>query len=189
MTDERKISLCFTNYNRDETLLDAFEKVYDDERISEIIVSDDHSEKEYYETLQTYFEYFPKVKMFRNEINLDCYKNKRQAVELASNDWVCLWDSDNIFGKDYIDKLYEKPEWKANTIYTPSFAAPHFDFRPYDNLIITKENVSQYIDKPLFETCLNAANYFVNRDQYLDVWDGSIDPVTSDSIYMCYNRN
>ena len=30
-------------------------------------------------------------------------------------------------------------------------------------------------------------NYFVNRDEYLRVWDGSIDPVTSDSLYQNYN--
>jgi hypothetical protein len=34
---------------------------------------------------------------------------------------------------------------------------------------------------------LNAMNYFVHRDEYLRVWDGSIDPVTSDSLFQNYN--
>ena len=33
---------------------------------------------------------------------------------------------------------------------------------------------------------LNAMNFFINRDEYLKVWDGSINPVTSDSIYFNY---
>jgi hypothetical protein len=31
---------------------------------------------------------------------------------------------------------------------------------------------------------LNAANYFVNRHEYLKLFNPDIDPVTSDSIYM-----
>jgi len=30
-------------------------------------------------------------------------------------------------------------------------------------------------------------NYFVNRTQYLRVWDGSVNPYTADSLYQNYN--
>jgi glycosyltransferase involved in cell wall biosynthesis len=139
-----------------------------------------------YELLQKYFVTLPKVKHFRNDYNQDCYRNKKTAIELATNKWCCLWDSDNVFNIDYLDRIFER-EWDNNTIYTPGFAAPHFDFRRYEGLIITKENVSAYIDLPMFETMLNANNFFVNREEYLKAWDGSVDPVTSDSIFMCYN--
>jgi len=182
--NQRKISIAIPNYNRVDLLLAAFEKVYDDERISEIIVSDDHSDKEVYYELEKLFKHLPKVKMFRNEVNLDCYRNKRQAVELTTNEWCILFDSDNVMDKSYLDGVYEY-EWKDDTIYTPSFASPHFNFKKYEGLLITKNNIPQYIEKPLFETMLNANNFFVNRNGYLKVWDGSIDPVTSDSIYFC----
>jgi len=96
-------------------------------------------------------------------------------------------DSDNGIGKDYIDKIYEIPEWDIDTIYTPSFAMPKFDFRAYEGLTITKESVADYIDKPMFEVMLNAANYFVHPFMYLEVFDDTINPVTSDSIFQCYN--
>jgi len=34
---------------------------------------------------------------------------------------------------------------------------------------------------------LNAMNYFVNKEKYIEVWDGSINPHSSDSIFQNYN--
>lgn len=186
-TDGRKISICYTTYNRVEELMDSMEKVYDDERIDEIVVSDDFSELEHYEMLKQYFEYMPKVRLHRNEKNMDCYKNKKVAVSLAKNDWLCLWDSDNDFGVDYLDAIFSIPKWEDDIVYTPSFAKPAFDFRQYDNVVLSKENVSKYIDLPMLEVCLNACNYFVNKNSYINVFDDNADPVTSDSIFQCYN--
>jgi glycosyltransferase involved in cell wall biosynthesis len=50
----RKISLCLTNYNRKELLMESFAHVLNDERISEIIISDDHSDEDIY--IQYYFK-------------------------------------------------------------------------------------------------------------------------------------
>lgn len=182
----RKISLAIPNYNRTDMIIEAFEKVYDDERISEIVISDDCSDIHTYYKLVELFKEFPKVRMYRNQENLDCYKNKMKAVGLSFNEWVILLDSDNIISPNYLYEIYSIPVWDRNTIYTPSFAAPNFDFRNFEGIEITKHNVSAYLDQPLFETMLNAANYFVNRDEYLKAWDDSVDPVTSDSIYMAY---
>jgi hypothetical protein len=75
-----------------------------------------------------------------------------------------------------------------NRILNPSFAKPHFDFRMHQCTLIDKSNVHEYyMHSGSFQTMLNAMNYFVNRDEYLRVWDGSIDPVTSDSLYQNYN--
>lgn len=186
MTDSRQISLCIPNYNRVDFLLEAFEKVYYDQRISEIIVSDDHSDKEIYDQLEKLFIHFPKVKMFRNEINVDCHRNKKISIELAVNKWVIIFDSDNILYPDYLDRVFDQ-QWEEDIIITPSFASPLFDFRQYEGLLITKNNIAEWIDKPMFETMCNAANYFVNREEYLKVWDGGIDPVTSDSIFQFHN--
>lgn len=182
----RNISVCYTNYNRVELLLDSFENIYDVDEITEIVVSDDHSEKDNFELLEKYFEHFPKVKHFRNDINLDCYFNKHRAIKLASNDWCCLWDSDNTFGFDYINRLFQIQGWDENTAYLPSFAAPHFDYRRFEGLEITKENVANYINDPTCSTMLNTMNYFVNRNFYMKCWDGDFNPYNCDSIYMNY---
>jgi glycosyltransferase involved in cell wall biosynthesis len=185
------ISLCITTYNRTDLLYESFRQVLNDDRISEIVIVDDHSEESIWQTIFWQYNGVPKVKLYRNEKNLDCYRNKREAVSKASNEWVIVWDSDNVMTKEYIDKIYEQKEgpytWSEDTIYNPSFAKPHFDFRRFQLETYDMGTVQFYIQYPEFQTMLNAMNYFVNRDEYLRVWDGSVDPVTSDSIYQNYN--
>ncbi len=181
-----KISLCLTNYNRFELLMESFKYVLDDERISEIVISDDCSDLKIYNQVAEAVKDMPKVRLFRNINNKDCYQNKMVAVSLATNEWVLLGDSDNIFMQDYLNEIY-KYEWHPQTLFAPSQANPEFDYSAYSGVTVTKENVSHFMDMPMFPTLLNTMNYFVNKHEYLRVWDGSIDPVTSDSIFQNYN--
>jgi len=187
------ISLCVTNFNREHLLFEAIEQVLDDDRVSEIIISDDCSEYALYLRVVDHYKPYPKVKVSRNDTNMDCFRNKRKAVSLASNEWVIVWDSDNVMTKSYIDAIWYAignnngvPVWFSSTILQPVFARPHFDFRMYGGTLIGKHNVRTYLAADKFTTALNAMNYFVNRDEYLRVWDGSVDPVTSDSIWQNY---
>lgn len=164
----------------------AFQDVHDDERIEQVTIADDASLPEYFNELKNLCSDYPKVKLIGDDENLDCYKNKCRAMIYSDTLWNILLDSDNKIDESYLDRLFEISEWDENTIYTPSFAKPNFNFTPYEGLTISKENVAEYIDKPLFQTMLNASNFFINKETYLRVWDGSIDPVTSDSIYFCY---
>lgn len=181
------ISLAIPTFNRNDVLFESFKEVYDDPRISSITIVDDASEIEIFEQVRQRSFGLPKIKLHRNLQNRDCYRNKYTALSLSDNDWNILLDSDNRIDKDYLDKIFAHQNlWDKNYILTPSFASPHFDFRKYEGLLVSKENVAEYIDKPMFETMLNAANFFVNKNEYTKVWDGEIDPVTSDSIYFCY---
>jgi glycosyltransferase involved in cell wall biosynthesis len=186
MKSQRTVSICIPTWERPKQTIESFANVYEDERISEIIIVDDASSEESFDKLKQTTDHLPKVKLFRNETNLDCYRNKKRTVELADSDYVILFDSDNGLRTDYLDRVFSL-EWDSRTIFTPSFAQPHFDFTAYEGLTLSKHNVSDYIYKPMLETMLNAANYFVNKNEYLRVWDGGTDPVTSDSIFQCYN--
>lgn len=185
MQDDRTISICIPSWNRSEMTIESFYDVYNDERVSEVVIVDDASDLDIYEDLKSMTDCLPKVKLFRNDINLDCYKNKRRALELATNEWCILLDSDNRIDKKYIDTIFEH-DWYKNIIFTPCFAMPTFDFREYSCLQVTHRDVADYVDRPMFETMLNACNYFVNRFEYICSWDGSVDPVTSDSIFFAY---
>lgn len=183
------ISLCLTTYNRTDLLFRSFADLVDDERVSEIIIVDDHSDEKVYEEIKAHCKEIKKVGLFRNSHNLDCYRNKRQAVKKATSDWVIIGDSDNIFTRRYVDRLEDV--WiggpKHDVIYQPEFARPHFDFTPYAGVTVNRNNVASYMGDATFQTALNAMNYFVNREEYLRVWDGTVDPVTSDSIFQNYN--
>lgn len=191
--DNRTISIAIPTYNRYQMTIEAFAQVLDDPRVSEIVIVDDCSTDGSYKQLQAAAEninlyHTCNVKLYQNDANQDCYWNKRIAVEHCTNDWCILLDSDNIIDTIYLEKLFAIPEWKVDTIYTPSFAKPAFDFRAFAGVTIHKNNVAQLMTQfPNMEVCLNAANYFVNREEYLLCFDGTKDPCTSDSIFMCYN--
>lgn len=183
MVEQRQISICVPSWQRAAMTIESFYEVYRDERVAEVIVVDDCSELEVYEDLKSMTDALPKVKLYRNIFNRDCYFNKYTAVSYATHDWVVLLDSDNIIDQSYIDRIFELT-WDENRIYTPSFAKPHFNFTAYEGVTLSKSNIAEYIDKPMLETCLNACNYFVNKKKYCETFTSEIDPVTSDSIFM-----
>jgi len=179
------LSILIPTYNRADMTYECISSICEHDDL-EIVIVDDCSNIEIYEQVKERASKNHKIKLFRNETNLDCYFNKHKSVQLCSNDNVCLWDSDNVFGFDYLFHLFQLMKWEEDTAYLPSFAAPHFDYRKYEGLEITRENVHKYMDDPTFTCMLNTHNHFVNRKFYLKCWDGNTNPHTSDSIYMNY---
>lgn len=206
----REITLAITHFNRFGYLRECIpQAILEDPRVSEIVVCDDASTDGSYEKIQYYFHQHEKVKFYQNERNLDCYRNKAKAVEHSTNEWVVLFDSDNIFSPRYLNTLFAIPTWEPDLLYCPDFAEPCFNYTQFAGAIISKDNVSRYmgreINKPFvrngrivrppsletqhsnFRCALNTANYFFHRDDYLAVWDGKVDPHTSDTIYHAFN--
>lgn len=179
------LSVCIPVYRRTDLLFEAIQQVMNDDRIGEFVIVDDASPAHIYAELEGFFKGNLKVKLYRNENNLDCYRNKMEAVSKASHEYVLLIDSDNVLSTEYIDVIYAQ-HWSPERILQPSFARPHFDFRKYNSLLAHRKNVAKYAHDSTFTTMLNACNFFVNRDMYLDVWNDKVDPVTSDSIYFNY---
>jgi glycosyltransferase involved in cell wall biosynthesis len=124
MPDTRKISVCIPVFNRYELLLQSYNCVLDDDRVDEIIIVDDASDRDIFDKVCEAVQDEPKIRLFRNEENIDCYRNKQKAVSLASNPFCVLLDSDNIIDRDYLDKLYEFDEWESGMIYAPDYARP-----------------------------------------------------------------
>jgi glycosyltransferase involved in cell wall biosynthesis len=187
MSEKPPITLAVPTHNRFALVLECVGSVIDDPRVGEIVLSDDCSTDGSYEALLHHFKDHPKVKLYRNKSNVDCYFNKRQAVELASSPWLILFDDDNVIKSDYLNVLFALPSWDADTVYCPEWAQPHFDYRKFAGVTVDKHSVHRYMHSPPFRTALNTCNYFVNRQSYLDVWDGSKNPHTADSIYQAHN--
>lgn len=182
----RKISVCIPSYNRYELLIESFINILFDERVEEIIITDDCSDEAIYKKVEEFISSFPKIKMFRNPENYDCYKNKYTSLTYAKNKHCVLFDSDNILTKEYIDKLYQIENWGNYAAMLPSFATPHFDYRKYKGHQLSRSNISQFVNDPTLTTCLNTANCLVDREFYIQCWDGATNPHTADSIYMNY---
>jgi glycosyltransferase involved in cell wall biosynthesis len=180
-----KISICIPTYKRTDLLFESFQQVINDERVGEIVIVDDASPAHIYAEIEGFCGSNPKIKLYRNERNLDCYRNKMESVAKASHEYVILFDSDNVLTTKYIDVIYSQ-HWSPERILQPTFAKPHFDFRKYNGLLLNRKNVAKYAHDSTFTTALNAMNFFVCRDMYLDAWNDKVDPVTSDSIYFNY---
>jgi len=181
------VTLAITTYNRDHMTHGSFKWVRDDPRISEIVIVDDCSDVHIYESLQRMVAGFKKVKLYRNPRNLGCYHNKRKAVGLSTNEYVILLDSDNVLRTDYLDALPDSEMWTPTTLYAPSFAKPHFDYRVFSGKTIYNHNIKEFIGQKNFDCMINTCNFFVNRREYLKVFDSEkIEPWTADTLYFNY---
>jgi glycosyltransferase involved in cell wall biosynthesis len=180
----RKISLCVPTWNRFEFTTKCFEQVLNDERVQEVIICDDNSTDGSYERLEEFYKDNDKVFVYQNKERLKVHGNKMMSIKHALCDWCILFDSDNIITKGYIDKIYSLL-WDSDTLYQPSFAMPHFDYR---NLVgvYDKSNTKHNVHRPLFECMLNTQNFFINRDEYLKAWEDKSEINGADSIYFNY---
>ena len=199
--DKRRISLCITSYNRVEETIRSFRDVLNDERIGEIVIVDDHSNLELFERLNDKVEELnnqvlittidngkeiPRIRLSRNEKNLGVYLNKYRSVELAEYPYCIIFDSDNIIGKDYVDKLFQYAIWDSNCIYAPDYAMPVFDYQQFAGKIVDKFNVKDFTKLKMFDCWINTMNYFVNKKAFLSVKQGEVLPDAADSMYINY---
>lgn len=181
------VSLAITHFNRFEMIKECFAQVLRDQRVGEVVISDDSSNDGSYEKLWDTFGSNPKVRLYQNPQNVDCYWNKYLAVRRAVNDWVILFDSDNVITPAYLDALYKIPQWDPQVFYCPEFAEPHFDYTAFSGKVVDRKNVAEMIGKPKFDCAINTANYLVPRKGYLSVWNSQIEPHTADTLYMAYS--
>lgn len=181
-----QITLAITHYNRFDMLCESFAQVADDPRINEIVISDDASDDGSWGQICDRFALHSKVHAYQNPTNLDCYRNKAQAVRRSRHPWVLLFDSDNVLTPEYLDALFAVAPWDRRQAYLPTFAAPTFDYRSFAGVTVDRSTVAQYVRRGNFTTALNTANHFFARDEYLRVWDSAVSPGTADSIYMNY---
>lgn len=182
------LTLAITTYNRPVMTMKSFSQMIDDERILEILIVDDSSTEENYKILIDLGLQLSsnKIRILRNKENKGCYHNKREAITQSKNEWVILFDSDNIIDKFYLDAL-EKYKLNEDTIYAPDFARPHFDYTAFSNILIDRSNVSSLMNRKGFDCLVNTCNYVVNKSEYLKVWKNHKEPWTADTLFHNYN--
>lgn len=202
-----KLSIAITSYNRYEMTVESFAQVIDDPRIDDIVLLDDASTDGSFEKLRDHFKGNEKVRVIRQAQNRGMSKNKHDAIALAKNRWVIIFDSDNIIGPDYLDAFAkytgyfegEPFEYAHNHIFCPDFAKPQFNYREYNmggggsnhiyrSGIYAKAESKIEIKHDDFNCLMNTANYIVNRDFYLKVYQFNSDHIASDTIWHNYNH-
>ena len=176
-------SLALTTYNRPEMTIEAFDQVINDPRISEVVIVDDCSKdlnQSILETKISNHKYREKVITTYNEKNMGMMVNKQRAIKYSQNDWVIIFDSDNIIDKSYLNAIPEK--LNPEVIYCPSFAKPHFDYRKFSGWLVGPEEAKKMVKDNMGNACLNTCNYLVHRETYLSVWENDPEVKGTDTI-------
>lgn len=179
------ISLCMTNYERYDLLMQSFERVLDDPRIGEIVISDDCSSEDTYKSIEVACKKYTKIKLFRNDTNVGMSLNKKMAIERATNEDCILFDSDNILTKDYLNALCQSHRY-PNVISVPESGGDRLDYSQFSKWYVSKENINWFLAHPRAEMLLNTCNYFVNRTRYLQVYEYNPEIKASDTIWFNY---
>lgn len=194
------ISLAITTYDRSGFVIESFINVLNNPFINEIVIVDDCSDISIYNNLKTIIDNLnnPKIKLYRNETNLDVFLNKRRSVELCTNDWVIQFDSDNILGEDYINiirglgRLEEDMLYCPETLYDIYNTKVQWTYSEFNHLIFDKSNIRTYVRDVNFETNMNTGNNFFNRNTFLEATkESNIDePIADisagDGMYIYY---
>lgn len=183
-----KLTLAITVYNRYELLLESFAQVIDDPRIDEILIMDDASKDEYWNKIKELPKFNDKIKVVRQLENRGMSVNKRDAIFNSKNEWVILFDSDNVIGKDYLDAIdkHSLTDHQSNIIFCPDFAKPNFDYRKYKDEFLGAKSIMGFMCQTEMSCFLNTCNYVVNRDRYLTVWEENKEVKSSDTIWFNY---
>lgn len=183
------ISLAITTYNRYDLTIKSCSQVLDDPRIDDIVILDDCSTDGSFEKLVEYFKPWPKVKVMQQLKNRGMQQNKADAIAFAKNERVIILDSDNVIDSGYVRAVWTKP-WTKEVIICPAFARPNFDFRLIAGLTINIHNISELLrgkngDK--VNMLLNCCNYFVDREEYLRVYQFNPEMKATDTAWFAYN--
>lgn len=183
-----KLSLAITTYMRYDLTIQSFAKVIDDERIDDIVLLDDASPDNSYERLRDYFAGNDKVTVRRQIANRGMSLNKAHAIALCKNDWVIIFDSDNVLEKSYIDALEAVGEFNEDTLYLPVGALPNFPYAKYSGQTIDRNNIKDCMGDPMFRCSLNTCNCLVNKDFYRRVFKEDETIGCADTINHCFNH-
>lgn len=180
-----KLSLAITTYLRYQLTIDSFAQVIDDPRIDDIVLLDDCSPDMSFQKLTAYFKGHKKVRVIRQAFNRGMQRNKFDAVAHSKNDWVILFDSDNVLKKGYLDAL-EKQELHDNIIYMPDYARPQFDYRKFAGKLFDKSNAHFLVNDTMGNCLLNTCNYTVHRATYMEVFSENPEIKGSDTLWFNY---
>jgi len=169
-----KISLCIPTYRRFDIFLSVNLPLYlTNPYIDEIVISDEDGEDA--QKIILHFPNEPKIKLYMNEKILGAFANKNRVVSLASNEWICLMDSDNYAPPSYFEAWMKYGEINGvsiKTIYMPMCSTPqpnHHGFNYYDqrNIQFDREHILENnVDR--ISGLLNTGNYIFYKQNYLE---------------------
>ena len=159
-----KYSLCIPTMRRWAFLETYIPQYLENPFIDEIVLVDETGED--FIEISAKYSSEPKIRVYQNEKRLGPFLNKVKCMKCAKNNWICLVDSDNFVDVEYFKRITELSPLEEDTVYSPSFAAPTFDFRNFNGLLLTKESIAEIYKTDVYlrlEMLLNTGNYVLSK--------------------------
>jgi glycosyltransferase involved in cell wall biosynthesis len=120
-----KVSVCILSYNRPDTLERTLKSVLiQDVAEMEVIISDDCSQEIFWPRIKSLETLDPRVRVFRNDVNLGCFPNLNHCLDLAQGEWILVSSDDDVMLPGMLSKEVEfvsqYPE--VGFVYTDGYA-------------------------------------------------------------------
>jgi glycosyltransferase involved in cell wall biosynthesis len=160
------LSLCIATMRRWSFLKDSIPEYLKNPYITEIVICDETGE-DAREIQATFTD--PRIKVHVNDHQLGAYLNKYKVVSLASNEWVCLMDSDNFAPVSYFEAFARFLNGRTPSpleCFLPSKALPSLDYSSFIGEPVTVENYKN-VWRRRGEAMLNTGNYIFPKSLYL----------------------
>ena len=119
-----KVSAAIPTYNSSKYLDSCINSLKKSKFINEIIIHDDHSDKDDYEKIINIVNKYKNtlnIEIHRNSKNIGAFKNKYENIKKCKNEIVYQIDSDNLASSN-LDKVFNfiYEENNSNILYLPS---------------------------------------------------------------------
>lgn len=161
------LSLCLTSHNQTKEVMQSFQAIVDDPRVSEIIIIDDGSKKQSYAALQKKCEGVSKIKLFRCDKQKGARDSMILSVEKATFSRCIVFDSRNQITKEYVSG-YETAYNYDTVINMPTKGMPLFDCQRFSKWLITAGNVKTFMAAyPQAGLVLTNGNYVLHKERFL----------------------
>lgn len=152
-------SIALTTYNGEQFVLTQLESLSNQTiKDIEIVVCDDGSSDATCEILKQYAIKEPRMRFYRNDINLGFKKNFEKVIGLCHGDYIALCDQDDIWLPNHIELLLQHMDEKAQIVCGNSLLIDENDRETGKTL--------SYLDSMDYipNTCLGIANHIIMNE-------------------------
>ena len=164
-------SVAIPTFNRYHKIKKTIQILSDNQYITEIVISDDYSSKKNeLEDFEKIIKQYPKVKLYKNNINLGPFHNKIKAISYCTNEWTLLLDSDMMIQNSFFE-LLQNIELDKKCIYHSQYMnngdGGNYNNDNFELIQFGNKTFEYYMKNKRY--LLNTSNYIVNKNEYLTV--------------------
>jgi glycosyltransferase involved in cell wall biosynthesis len=106
--NQKLVSICIPTFNSSEYIEDTLKSIINQTyKNIEIIISDNNSTDDTYKIIQKYQNIDPRIRCFKNEINLGLFGNCNKLISLSRGEYIAIYHADDIYNSKIVEKEFD----------------------------------------------------------------------------------